>query len=130
MKRWVEWVRTNTGLKLVSLLLASFVWFFVKAVTSDWRTVEGVQLEIRVHSGMQVVNSSTRYVNVTVRGAQEDLRQASRNELFAVLDLTDEKATGRVIAPLTAKMIRHPRRVQVVAVEPTNIVVRIEPMTE
>ena len=130
MKHWVEWVRTNTGLKLLSLMLAAFAWFFVKAVTSDWRTVEGVQLEVRVRPGLTVANSSTRYVNVTVRGAQEDLRQASRNELFAVLDLTREDAPGRVIAGLTPKMIRHPRRVQVVAVEPTNVVVRIEKAAE
>ena len=126
MKRLMEWVRTNSGLKLVSLLLATFIWFFVKAVTNDWRTVEGVQLEVRVRSGLTVASTSTRYVNVTVRGAQEDLRQASRNELFALLDLSKEDAPGRIITPLTPKMIRHPRRVQVVAVDPTNVVVRIE----
>ncbi len=129
MNRAILWLRTNTGLKVVALLLATFIWFFVRAVTSERRTVEGVQLEIQPHPGT-VAQSNTRYINVVISGAQEDLRQASRNELFGVVDLTEEKATGRLIVTLTPRVVRHPRRVQVVSVEPTNIVVRVDPVVE
>lgn len=129
MNQIVLWLRTNTGLKVVALLLATFIWFFVKAVTSERRTVEGVQLELRTRPGT-VAQTNTRYINVVVSGAQEDLRQASRNDLFGVVDLTDEKATGRILVTLEPRMIRHPRRVKVEAVEPTEIVVRVDPVAE
>jgi YbbR domain-containing protein len=112
------------------LVLATVVWLFVKAVTSDTRIVEGVPLEIRVKPGLTVAYSNVRTVKVTVRGTTEDLQQASRAELFAVLDLTDIAQKGRVAATLTTKSIRHPRRVRVVAVEPTSVVVRLDPTTE
>ena len=121
-----KWFVSDTGLKIVALALAIITWVFVKAVTSDSRTVEGVQLEIRVKPGLTVSQASTKTVNVTVRGTTEDLRLASRNELFAVLDLTREDANVEIQTTLKPEIVRHPRRVQVVAVEPTNVTVRLE----
>ncbi len=121
-----QWLASESGLKVVALVLAAFTWFFVKVVTSDLRTVEGVPLEIKVRPGMTVAQISAKTVNVTVRGATEDLRLASRNELFAVVDLTREETTGHVQAFIHPDVIRHPRRVQVIAVEPTNVTVRLE----
>ena len=121
-----KWLASNTGLKAIALVLAIFVWFFVKAVTSDSRTVEGVPVEVKAGPGMTVTYVSPKTVNVTVRGSTEDLRQASRYELFAVLDLQREEHAGRLQAALSPRDIRHPRRVQVMTVEPTNITVRLE----
>ena len=125
-----QWLISNNGLKIVSLVAASFIWLFVKAVTSDSRTVDGVSLEVKAPSGMTATYVAPRNVNVTVRGTTEDLRQASRSELFAVVDLQHEEHTGRVVAPITLRDIRHPRRIQVIAVEPTNAVVRLEKSAE
>jgi hypothetical protein len=125
-----QWLVSETGLKIVALVLAMFTWFFVKAVTSDSRTVEGVPLEIKVRPGLIVSQTSAKTLNVTVRGTTEDLRLASRNELFAVIDLSSEDKVGLVLTPIKPEAIRHPRRVQVVAVEPTNVVVRIDKIIE
>jgi len=125
-----QWLTTNTGLKAVALLLATFIWFFVRAVTSDSRTVEGVPVEVKAPPGMTVTYTTPKTVNVTVRGSAEDLRLASRGELFAVVDFQRGEALGRQVATITPRDIRHPRRVQVTAVEPTNIIVRLERATE
>ena len=125
-----QWLISNNGLKIVALVAASFIWLFVKAVTSDSRTVDGVPLEVKAPPGMTATYSMPRSVNVTVRGTTEDLRQASRAELFAVVDLQREEHTGRIIVPIVLRDIRHPRRIQVVAVEPTNAVVRLEKSAE
>jgi len=125
-----QWLISNNGLKVVALVAASFIWIFVKAVTSDSRTVDGVSLEVKAPPGMTATYSMPRSVNVTVRGTTEDLRQASRSELFAVVDLQHEEHTGRVMVPITLRDIRHPRRIIVVAVEPTNAVVRLEKSNE
>jgi YbbR domain-containing protein len=120
-----NWLQSTTGLKIISLVLAIFTWFFVKAITSDSRLVEGVPLEIRVGPGMAIANASVKTVNVLVRGTTEDLRQASRNELYAVLDLTHVDKPVNVSVPINAKSVRAPRRVQVTSVEPADVVVRI-----
>ena len=125
-----QWLISNNGLKVVALVAASFIWIFVKAVTSDSRTVNGVPLEIKAPPGMTATYAMPRSVNVTVRGTTEDLRQASRYELFAVVDLQHEALSGRVTVPITLRDIRHPPRIQVVAVEPTNAVVRLEKSVE
>jgi len=127
MRRWLS---SPTGLKVVSVVLATVTWTFVRAITSDSRLVEGVPLEVRVKQGMIVTSVSANTVNVTVRGATEDLRMASRNELYAVLDLANEEGAGTIRVPLGPKAVRHPRRVQVVAVEPSEVTVRVAPAKE
>lgn len=121
---------SNNGLKIVALVAAIFIWLFVKAVTSDSRTMDGVPLEVKAPPGMTATYVTPRSVNVTVRGTTEDLRQSSRAELFAVVDLQREGRIGRVMAPITLRDIRHPRRIQVIAVEPTNAIVRLEKAVE
>jgi YbbR domain-containing protein len=125
-----NWLQSTRGLKVISLMLAVFTWLFVKAVTSDSRLVEGVPLEIRVGPGMVIANASVKTVNVLVRGTTEDLRLASRNELYAVLDLTHVDKPANVSVPISAKSVRAPRRVQVTSVEPPDVVVRIVKATE
>ena len=125
-----QWILTNTGLKVVSLALAIFVWFFVRAVTSDSRTVEGVPLEVKAGPGQTVTYVSAKTVNVIVRGTTEDLRQASRYELYAVVDLQHGDRLGRQQVPILLRDIRHPRRVQVVSVDPAVITVRLDKSTD
>ena len=125
-----NWLRSRAGLKVISLVLATFTWFFVNAVTSDSRLVEGVPLEIRVKPGMTVAHASAKTLSVVVRGTTEDIRMASRNELYAVLDLSHSETTGNVDAVISPKLIRHPRRVRIVAVEPPSVTVRVAPATE
>ena len=62
--------------------LATAIWFFVKGITSDWRVIEGVPLEIKAKPGLTVVQSSASTINVTLRGTREDVRQVSRQELL------------------------------------------------
>ena len=125
-----QWLISNNGLKVVAVVAASFIWLFVRAVTSGTRTVEGVPLEFKTPPGLTATYASPRSVNVTVRGTTEDLRQASRYELFAVVNVENATRTGSVKTPLTLHDIRHPPRIQVVAVEPANVVVHLEKSAE
>jgi len=125
-----QWLISNNGLKIVALVAACFIWLFVRAVTSGTRTVEGVPLEFKTEPGLTATYATPRSVNVTVRGTTEDLRQASRYELFAVVNLENATHPGSVRTPLTLRDIRHPPRIQVVAVEPASVVVHLEKSAE
>lgn len=126
----MNWVTSNLKLKSVSLVLAISTWFFVKGITSDSRVVESVPLEIRVKPGMTLVQSSATMVTVVVRGTREDIRQSSRAELSAVLDLTNEDRTGAWQERLSPRAIRHPPRVAVVSVVPDQVTVRVDQMVD
>lgn len=120
-----RWLTPPLRLKLVALALAIVVWSVVKAVTSDTRTVEGVPLEIKPPPGFQVVLYEPKTVSIVARGSTEDLRQASRYEFFAFLDMQQEMRNGRQVMELHPRHVRHPRRVQVISVTPTNVLVRL-----
>ena len=125
-----QWILSNHGLKVVALVAATFIWLFVKAVTSGTRTVEGVALEFKTQTGWTVTYAQSHTVKVTIRGTTEDLWQAARYELTAVVDLQHEDHVGRTQAPILLRDVRHPRRIQVVAIEPTNVVVRLDKIVE
>jgi YbbR domain-containing protein len=122
----MNWFASNAGLRLISVVLATITWFFVKSVTSDWRIIEAVPLYIHVKPGLTVFQSSTSNVNVTVRGAREDLRQVGRQELSAVLDLTGEDRTGQMTFKITPRMVHPSRRVQVSQVDPPEVLVNLD----
>ena len=121
----------NLGLKIIAVTLAAMTWFFVKTITSESRTIEGVPLEVRVKPGMSVVQSGTETVTVTLSGTREDVRQVQHGDLRAVLDLTHEGTIGKDLTVwLSPKLIKHPPRVRVVDVVPPQVTVRIDQMIE
>jgi YbbR domain-containing protein len=126
----MHWIPDKAGLKLVSLVLATATWFFVKQVTSDSRVIEGVPVEVKAKPGLTVLQTSVSTVNVKVRGTPEDVRQASRQDLSAVVDLTGDDHIGPITKRLTSRDIRHSRRVQVSEIDPTEVIVNVDEMIE
>jgi YbbR domain-containing protein len=124
------WISHNAGLKIVSLVLAICAWFFVKGITSDWRPINGVPLEIKAKPGLTVLATSAATVNVTVRGTREDVRQASRQDLSAVVDLTGDDRRGPITIRLSPSSVRHGPRVQVTEVDPGEVTVNVDEMIE
>lgn len=125
-----KWFVSDVGLKIAALVLATITWLFVKALTNELRTVEGVPVAVKVRHGLAATQTTPRTVNVTIRGTTEDLRLVNRSDLSAVVDLTGHDAPGLFELSIPARVVRHPRRVLVTAVEPANVVVRLEKSSE
>src|SRR5579859_5663821 len=126
----MRWLPDDAGLKFVSVVLAAFTWFFVKGVTSDWRTIEGVPLEVKAKPGLTVLQTSAPTISITVRSTREDVRVVSRQDLSAVVDLTRDDHLGPITVKLTPKSIRHSKRVQVSAIEPGEVTVNVDELIE
>ena len=124
----MRWLTSNAGLKIVSLMLAMFTWLFVKGITSDSRTIDGVPLEVRTKPGLAVLQTNASTVSVVVRGTREDVRQVSRQDLSAVVDLTRDDRRGLITVKLTPRSVRHSRRVQVSEIDPSEITVNVDEM--
>ena len=119
---------TNTGFKIIALVLATITWFFVRNITSETRTVENVPLKINVKPGLTLFQASVSTVSVAVRGMHEDVRQVARTEVEAVLDLTSQDRPGTHTVRIGVNAIRHPPRVQVVQVAPASVTVQLDEM--
>ncbi|HUI08644.1 MAG TPA: CdaR family protein [Verrucomicrobiae bacterium] len=126
----MRWLRSNAGLKIIALVLAICTWSFVNHITSDSRTINGVPLEVRVKPGLSALRTSISTVNVTVRGTREDVRQVSRQDLSAVVDLTHDARRGLISVELTPRAIQHSRRVQVTEVDPREVTVNVDEIIE
>ncbi len=121
-------LRRNAGLKLVSLLLAFFLWFSINVSERD---AEGT-LEIPVHqvrppTGYMVTNAPTKPIAVGVRGPRTILDGVDERRVRFALDLASA-GPGEVRIELNADMIRPPlpRRLKVVRIEPGRVKVRLE----
>jgi len=126
----MRWLRSNTGLKIIALVLAICTWCFVNHITSDSRTINGVPLEVRVKPGLTALKTSVSSVNVTVRGTREDVRQVTRQDLSAMVDLTHDARRGLISVDLTPRAIQHSRRVQVTEVDPREVTVNVDEIIE
>ncbi len=121
----MKWWQKNLALKVIALVLAIMTWLYVNSVTSDWRTLERIPVQVRLPVGFSArVEPST--VDVVVRGAREDLRQVGRQDLSAVLNLTRETTAGPIAIKLSPDNVKHPPRVQVVEVRPGELVAHLE----
>lgn len=121
-------LRRNTGLKLVSLLLAFFLWFSINVSERDAEGTLDIPLHVmRQPVGYVVTNAPTKPVAVTLRGPRTILDGVDERRVRFALDL-GTAAPGEVRVELNADMIRPPlpRRLKVVRIEPARAKVRLE----
>lgn len=126
----MQWMTGNAGLKVTALVLAAITWFFVKGITSDRRVIQDVPLEIKVKPGLALLRSDPATVGVVVSGTREDVRQVSRQDVSAVLDLSRDDRMGEWTVPLRTRMISAPRRVLVDEVQPARVRVSVDQLVE
>jgi YbbR domain-containing protein len=123
-------LRRNTGLKLVSLLLAFFLWFSINVSERDAERTVDLPVAIRkLEPGLIVTNPPAKPVGVTLRGPRTILDGVDEPRSRLALDLSGARAGDQRIE-LNADMIRPelPRRLKVVRLEPPRLKVHVEPL--
>jgi len=121
-------LRRNPGLKLVSLLLAFFLWFSINVSERDAEGTIDVPLNVRsLASGLIVTNQPAKPVVVTLRGPRTILDGVDERRARMALDLSNA-TPGEMRVELNSDMIRPelPRRLKVVRIEPARVKVRVE----
>ncbi len=110
---------------IVALGLSFCLWFFV-AAQEGAEILVGVPLELRnVPPGLEVVNQSVQEVDVRLRGSSGLLRDAPLQGLNAHLDLANE-APGERTWFLGTEAVEAPSGVQVMRVDPSQVVLRLD----
>lgn len=111
----------NLSLKLLSLLLATGLWFLIS------RDEQPAEVALRapivfqnVPQHLEITSESIPEAQIRVRGPERMIRQLQAHEIHAELDLADASPGERTF-DLLSPQVRHPRGVSVVQVVPSQV---------
>jgi YbbR domain-containing protein len=116
-----RYVVHNFSLKVLSLLLATGLWFMIA------RDEQPAEVAIRapivfqhVPEKLEISTESIPETQIRVRGPERTIRQLKINEVQAEIDLTGVKSGERTF-DLTSQQVRHPRDVEIKQVVPSQL---------
>lgn len=116
-----RYVFHNFGLKILSLLLATGLWFMI---SRDEQPAEvAVQAPIvfqHVPASLEIDNTAVPEAKIRVRGPERAIRALRANEVQAEIDLAGVKPGERTF-DLTSHEVRHPRELEVEQVVPSQL---------
>jgi YbbR domain-containing protein len=116
-----RYVLHNFGLKVLSLLLATGLWFMI---APDEQAAEvAVRAPIvfqNVPPHLEISTETIPEAQIRVRGPERVIRQLRPNDVHADLELGDVQPGERTF-DLTSQQIRHPRDLAVVQVVPSQV---------
>jgi YbbR domain-containing protein len=124
----------NLGLKLVSLLLACILWWYVSLPRRE-QVRERAMTASLVFAGMRsdlvITTPDIRSsVSVRVRGRRSDLRLLASQSLEASADLRSVTKPGEVEITIRPQHINVPDSVEVVSIDPNKVRFRVEPLRQ
>jgi YbbR domain-containing protein len=113
------------GLKLVSVVLAAFLWLIVAGEQIVERALR-IPLEyVNLSSRLELVGDAPDSVDVRVRGSSGALGRIAAGELVAVLDVRSARP-GLRLFHVTTSDVRAPFGIEVVQVSPSNMSMRFD----
>jgi YbbR domain-containing protein len=116
-----RYVVHNFGLKVLSLVLATGLWFMIS------RDEQPAEVAIRspilfqdVPSQLEISSETVPEALIRVRGPERIVRHLTANEVQAEIDLAGVTSGERTF-DLTAHQVRHPRELEVVQIVPGQL---------
>ena len=111
----------NFGLKFLSLVLATGLWFMI---SKDEQPAEvAIRAPIvfqHVPEQLEISTESIPEAQIRVRGPERTIRQLKINEVQAEIDLSGVKSGERTF-DLTSQQVRHPRDIEIKQVVPSQL---------
>jgi YbbR domain-containing protein len=116
-----RYVLHNLGLKVLSLLLATGLWFLISPDERPAEVAVHGPIEFRdVPSQLEISSESIPEAQIRVRGPERVIRQLHSSDVQAELELANVKPGERTF-DLTSQQVRHPRDLIVVQVVPSQV---------
>ncbi len=119
--RFKRYVIHNFGLKALSLLLATGLWFLIS------RDEQPAEVAVRapivfqhVPADLEISSEAIPQTQIRVRGPERIIRQLNANDVQAELDLAGVGPQERTF-DLTVQQVRHPREVTVMQIVPSQL---------
>ncbi|HTS08152.1 MAG TPA: CdaR family protein [Candidatus Eisenbacteria bacterium] len=116
-----RYVVHNFGLKILSLLLATGMWFMISRDEQPAEVAVRVPIVFEnVPQDLEISSESIPETQIRVRGPERMIRQLKTNEVQAEIDLSGAKNGDRTFE-LTSHQVRHPRDIAVVQIVPSQL---------
>jgi YbbR domain-containing protein len=116
-----RYVVHNFGLKILSLLLATGMWFLISRDEQPAEVAVRVPIVFEnVPAQLEISSESIPETQIRVRGPERSVRQLKTNEVQAEIDLAGAKNGDRTF-DLTSRQVRHPRDIEVVQIVPSQL---------
>ena len=115
-----RYVLHNFALKVLSLLLATGLWFLLSHEEQAEVALRAPVVFENVPAHLEISSESIPEAQIRVRGPDRIIRQLQANEVRAEINLADAKPGERTY-DLTSQQVRHPRDVTVVQVVPSQL---------
>ncbi|HZS03331.1 MAG TPA: CdaR family protein [Blastocatellia bacterium] len=120
-----NFVTENTGLKLLSLLLA-VAFFTISRQPLSEVTLVSVPLEFHgPRAGLEISGDVPQTVSVRLRGPQDVIRNTTASQIGVVADLNNKEPGERVVQ-LKRTDVSRPDNLEVLRIEPASIRLHIE----
>src|SRR5580693_4863562 len=116
-----RYVLHNFGLKFLSLLLASGLWFLISPDEQPAEVAVRAPIVFQhVPAQLEISSELIPEAQIRVRGPERVIRQLQANEIHAEIELAGVQSGERTFE-LTSQQVRHPRDVTVVQVVPSQL---------
>ncbi len=116
-----RYVLHNFGLKVLSLLLATGLWFVISPDEQPAEVAVRAPIEFQhVPDYLEISSETIPEAQIRVRGPERLIRQLRSPDVRAQIDLADAKPGARTF-DLTAREVQRPREVTVVQIVPSQV---------
>ena len=116
-----RYVFHNFGLKVLSLLLATGLWFMISPDEQPAEVAVRAPIVFQnVPASLEISTEIIPEAQIRVRGPDRIVRQLRTNDVHAEIDLSNAKPGERTY-DLTSQQVRHPRDVTIVQVVPSQL---------
>ncbi len=106
-------------IKIISLLFATLLWFFVVAEEKSEITLPILVELVNVPKGFMVLNEIPNTINVRFYGARSQIRELSLQRLSYVIDLKNVNP-GAITINITPDAIATPANVKIIRIQPNQ----------
>jgi YbbR domain-containing protein len=122
----LKWITKNFAFKILCLILATVSWHAIHQTISYKNTIRDIPVQIETAEGWAMSDISPNTVDVTFRGAHEDIRMIDPRLVQIVLDLTNKKELGNITKEINPDDVTGIRHVSVVAIEPNAVTAKLD----
>ncbi len=110
----------NLTIKIISIALALFLWFFV-TFKGQTETSLDIPLELKnTPSDMEVFKQSVKKISVSISARERILKEITQNDIRVVVDISNVKL-GENSIPITKSSIKLPRGIEILRIDPSTV---------
>ncbi|HCC69131.1 MAG TPA: hypothetical protein DEP99_04520 [Nitrospiraceae bacterium] len=122
--RFMKFIKRNLSLKVVSLILAIALWFFVVSNGRSTITID-IPIEYRnIPQSMEMVDGPKK-ASITIEGQERLVRNLRQNDVTVFVDLSDAKK-GETPFYLSSDNVKLPRHLTITEISPTTIKLQLD----